>query len=95
VIFGIGVDAVEIERMREERMSVHIIHRLFHPTEVKNLPVAQEARKVYLASRFAAKEALVKALGEGFRFCAPRSICVVNDEKGKPSFMFDTQVEQK
>jgi len=93
VIFGIGVDSVQCERMNENRMSSHIISRLFHKDEVALMPVEQESRKVYLASRFAAKEAFVKAVGEGFRFCAPHSICVKNDEKGKPYFTFDDDVK--
>jgi holo-[acyl-carrier protein] synthase len=95
VIFGIGVDAVNCERMDEKRMTPYIIKRLFNKIEVENLPISPKERQVYLASRFAAKEALVKALGEGFRFCSPRSIAVVNDEKGKPSFSFDKEVENR
>ncbi|MDC7246630.1 MAG: holo-ACP synthase [Sphaerochaetaceae bacterium] len=95
MIFGIGVDAVECERMNEKRMTFHIINRLFHKKEVEQMPVEQEARKVYLASRFAAKEAFVKAVGEGFRFCAPRQICVTSDLKGKPVFLFDDEVTDR
>jgi holo-[acyl-carrier protein] synthase len=79
VIVGIGIDVVDIERFRQtlERTPA-LCARLFTPTE-RALPLAS------LAARFAAKEALAKALG------APAGLqwhdCeVANDSDGRPVF---------
>jgi holo-[acyl-carrier protein] synthase len=91
-IRGIGVDAVSLERMAKLVAGEHFVKRMFHPLEVKEgLELKKEQQAQFFASRFAAKEALVKALGTGFRGVGPAQICVVVDELGKPSF----QLEQK
>jgi len=65
VIVGIGFDIVEIIRIRKalERWGEKLIHRILTERERKMAP--KEMVK-YVASRFAAKEAFVKALGTGF-----------------------------
>jgi holo-[acyl-carrier protein] synthase len=85
VIIGIGVDVVSIDRFQQvlERTPT-MRDRLFTDAE-KVLPVGS------LAGRFAAKEALAKALG------APAGLHwihaeVVNDEHGKPSFLIHGSV---
>ncbi|NCB01019.1 MAG: holo-[acyl-carrier-protein] synthase [Spirochaetia bacterium] len=91
MIYGIGVDIVDIERMNDSHMTPFVINRLFHPVEIENIP--QQGKEAYLASRFAAKEAFVKALHTGFRKIAPRDICVVNDELGRPHYIFSDNVK--
>lgn len=65
MIIGIGIDLVEIERIAATyaRFGQRFLAHILHPNEFARLP-----RNVpsYLASRFAAKEATVKALGTGF-----------------------------
>ena len=57
MIIGIGIDVVEIERFIETlRRSPAVVERLFVPAEAELVPGS-------LAGRFAAKEALAKALG--------------------------------
>ncbi len=57
MIVGIGIDVVEIERFTETlRRSPAVVERLFLPAEAALVPGS-------LAGRFAAKEALAKALG--------------------------------
>lgn len=94
-IRGIGIDAVAIARMASHRMSAHVINRLFHPMEAAQAMQMHEGRDEFLASRFAAKEALVKALGTGFIGIAPAQIAVYTDEKGKPSFLLSDAVKRK
>ncbi len=93
MIYGIGVDMVELERMNESHMSDYVINRLFHQVEIENIPHHPQRKKEYLASRFAAKEAFVKALHVGFRDIVPKDIGVVSDELGKPSFLFSDKVK--
>lgn len=79
VIVGIGIDVVDIERFRETlERTPGLRERLFTASE-RALPPAS------LAARFAAKEALAKALG------APAGLhwhdCeIVKDAEGRPVF---------
>lgn len=91
-IRGIGIDAVAIDRMDITRMGMHVVSRMFNEAEVAEVTTLPPARKAeFLASRFAAKEAFVKALGTGFRGVSPRDIAVVVDDSGKPSLRIEEE----
>ena len=86
MIYGIGVDATEVDRVRGivERHGERFLQKVFAPAETAY--AGARARKYeHLAARFAAKEAALKALGigvaEGMAF---NQIEVTNDESGKP-----------
>ena len=64
-IRGIGVDAVSLERMAKLVAGEHFVKRMFHPLEVKEGLELKE-QQAQFCSRFAAKEALVKALVNRF-----------------------------
>jgi holo-[acyl-carrier protein] synthase len=79
VIVGLGTDLVEIARLEQALERTPTLRdRLFTPSEA-TLPVAS------LAARFAAKEALAKALGapEGLSW---QEAEVVVEESGQPRF---------
>ncbi len=67
MIFGIGTDVVKIERVAEvyERFGEHFARRLLMPEELAAFAGTKRPVR-FLAMRFAAKEAIVKALGTGF-----------------------------
>jgi holo-[acyl-carrier protein] synthase len=67
MIFGIGTDIVKIERVAAvyERFGGHFVERLLLPEE-RAVFDANKRPARFLAMRFAAKEAIVKALGTGF-----------------------------
>ena len=67
MIIGIGTDIVEIERIREmiERHGDHFLNRCFTPNEIEYANRHRDSF-VRFAGRWAAKEAVVKALGTGF-----------------------------
>ena len=67
MIFGIGTDVVRIERIAAayERFGAHFVERLLLPQERAVFNPDRRAVR-FLAMRFAAKEAIVKALGTGF-----------------------------
>ena len=84
MIYGIGIDLIKVARMQEavERWGNKFLERVFTEEEIAH---CYRARNPYLsfAVRFAAKEALIKAIGTtaGASF---KDIEVLNDELGKP-----------
>ncbi|CDI50723.1 holo-ACP synthase [Clostridium tetani] len=84
MILGIGVDIIEIIRIKNaiERNS-KFMKRVFTEKEIKYFEKIN-FRYESIAGRFAAKEAIVKALGTGFRNMKITDIEVINDKVGKP-----------
>ena len=90
MIFGIGVDVLEVKRIGEtlERFGEHFIERLLMPEERVQLARTQR-RERFIAMRFAAKEAIVKAMGTGFAHGVwIRDVGVVQNAWGKPEVVF-------
>ena len=82
-----GVDLIEIARVERilDRYGDRFLDRVFTPAEV----LYCRARPPELAARFAAKEAVAKALGVGMRMIARggigwRDAEIVGDVRGKP-----------
>lgn len=97
MIHGIGVDMVEIRRMEAgmARFGDRLARRILTDAE---LAVYRDSRRQagYLAKRFAAKEALVKALGTGFRGeVGLREIGVDNDGLGKPRLRYSASLQRQ
>jgi len=92
MVSGIGIDMVNIERM--DKLSPTTLRRLFHPLEVEQaMALPEHARSDFLAGRFAAKEALGKALGTGLGGIAPSDIWVVTQESGAPKLCLQGKVQ--
>ncbi len=90
MIYGIGSDLVAIVRMRAlwQRHGERALERLLAPLERDECRASVDPGR-FLAKRFAAKEALGKALGTGIR--APvllTAIALRHDRLGKPYFEF-------
>jgi holo-[acyl-carrier protein] synthase len=89
VIYSIGIDIVLIPRIIAllQRHEKRFLKRVFTSEEQKQLlakPAARRAEAV--AGKFAAKEAVIKALGKFFdRDVFFTDIAVINDVNGKPS----------
>lgn len=84
MILGVGVDIVEIKRIKEalENSSL-FLDKLFNKEEIEYLK-SRNLRPEYVAGRFAAKEAVAKALGTGFRGFNFRDIVIDRNALGKP-----------
>lgn len=94
MIYGIGVDIVEVVRIRRahERWGLRFAEKILSPVELEQY--AKSKRPVrFLAMRFAAKEAASKAFGTGFKQgVSPRQIEVQHNKAGKPSLIFRDNV---
>jgi holo-[acyl-carrier protein] synthase len=90
MIYGIGTDIVRIARMRKnlERFGERFARRILADVELEEF--RQHARPAhFLAKRFAAKEAVAKAMGTGFRDgFTLRHLSVHHDARGKPFLEF-------
>jgi holo-[acyl-carrier protein] synthase len=97
VIYGIGTDIVRVTRLQVslERYGERFAARILAQTELDAFRCsARQAH--FLAKRFAAKEAMAKALGTGFRDgLSLRDITVSNDTLGKPELVFSSCLEQR
>jgi holo-[acyl-carrier protein] synthase len=85
-IIGHGVDVVEVGRINDliERHGEHFLHRCFTTGETDYCREYRDS-SIHFAGRFAAKEAIVKALGTGFRGrIAWTDMEILPDSKGKP-----------
>jgi holo-[acyl-carrier protein] synthase len=84
VILGIGTDIIEIKRIEEAvKRNERFLQKCFTKPEQKLF----EERKYNIqtiAATFAAKEAVAKALGTGFRTFGLCDIEILRDGKGKP-----------
>lgn len=89
MIIGVGVDVVDVERLeRALTRTPRLRERLFTPGE------QQATRSDSLAARFAAKEAVAKALGApgGLRWTDAE---VVTDSTGRPALSLSGGVAQE
>ena len=90
MIFGIGTDVVELARVERVfgQYGEHFVRRLLLPEE--EAAFRRQKRPVrFLAMRFAAKEAIVKAMGTGFAHGMwIRDTGVVQNEWGRPGIIW-------
>lgn len=88
-----GVDAIEIERIRAvlDQYGTRFLNRVYTETE----QARSRGRAEELAARFAAKEAVSKALGTGMRGVLWKDIEIVNDIRGKPLVHLHGNAQQR
>ena len=87
MIVGIGIDIVPVSRMERilnSRWADRFVRRVFSPDEIRACSEAAVPAQSYSA-RFAAKEALAKALGTGFsKGVGPANVSVRGGERSRP-----------
>ncbi|WP_293748119.1 holo-ACP synthase [uncultured Paraglaciecola sp.] len=88
-IIGLGTDVVEISRITSQLdKSQRLAERVLTPTELLTFSEHQFPER-FLAKRFAAKEAAVKALGTGIgNGVSFQNVEVVNLTSGQPTLVF-------
>ena len=95
MIYGIGIDVVEPRRIARllEKYGERFARRVLTPAE---WPAYSRTVKpaLFLANRFAAKEAFSKAMGTGFRYPVTlQCISIVPNPAGKPDLVFHPNLE--
>ena len=80
MIFGIGTDLIEVERVENAYKKEAFRNKIY--TGKEQTLIHGRAQKA--AGNFAVKEAVVKAFGTGFRKITPIEIEVLREESGKP-----------
>lgn len=97
MIFGIGTDLCQVSRIERiyAKYGEYFAERLLMPEEMEQYQ--RTKRKVrFLAMHFAAKEAIVKAMGTGFRQGMwLRDIGFVQEPSGKPVPIFSEKGRRK
>lgn len=81
MIIGIGVDIVEISRVKLE-----LVKRILSDEEYVDFNAfkSETRKQEYLAGRFSVKEAIIKAIGNTNYKIGMRDITVLNNETGMP-----------
>lgn len=88
MIIGIGIDIVELSRIQKivKRQEHAFIQRVLTESEQNIMPEAPGRRIEYIAGRFAAKEAISKALGTGIGGTVSfHDMEIVPDASGRPT----------
>jgi len=94
MIYGLGTDLCEVARIRAsvERFGLRFAKRILMAEELAQLPRARDPIR-FLAMRFAAKEAIVKAMGTGFRQGVwLRDVGMVQEPSGRPVPVFSPRI---
>lgn len=87
MIFGIGIDIIEIERIKSsiEKFEDRFLNKIYTKTELEYC-LGKKNKYQHLAARFAAKEAIAKALQTGwskeFRW---KDVEIYNEKSGMPN----------
>jgi holo-[acyl-carrier protein] synthase len=93
-MIGIGIDAVDIARMREVMTRTpKFAQRVFTNEEIAALADREDPTPSY-AARFAAREAVMKALGVGLGAFDLRDVSVERTSSGEPRLILRGRAEQ-
>lgn len=93
MIYGVGTDIVQQSRIDAvyRRFGEHFVNRLLLDEE-RALFEASNRPARFLAMRFAAKEATVKAMGTGFAHGVwIRDVGIINNEWGRPLIVWSSR----
>jgi len=94
-ILGIGVDIIKNKRIKELMNNKSFLNRTFGVNEVR-ISKKRKDKLNYFAKRFAAKEALAKSLGTGFRNNLNfKDVEILNDKIGKPYYLISKKIKGK
>lgn len=87
MIIGIGIDVVEIDRVKSAVERELFVQQVFTPNEAAYCRSRGVQQAASFAARFAAKEAVAKAFGCGLAIRNIKEIEIVIKDKGRPSIV--------
>lgn len=95
IVKGIGIDLIEVERVRQAvtRHPEGFRRRVFTAGEWEYCLRGREVNYASLAARFAAKEAVFKALGCGWREVPWQEVEIVMGPRGEPLVQLGTRAK--
>lgn len=93
MIYGIGNDIIEIERIKKALMREGFIRKICTEKEIENLQKRGNREESY-AGVFSAKEAIAKAIGIGVRFYSLTDMEILNDDLGKPFVLISEKLDK-
>ena len=92
-ILGIGVDIIENNRIKNSIKNSNFLKRIYSAKELRQSKLSKNKTN-FFAKRFAAKEALAKAIGSGFRNNLNfADIEIINDKMGKPYYLENNKIK--
>lgn len=95
MIYGIGTDLIEIQRLIKIDIA-RLAQKILTANERVSLPQLETKRRETLAGRFAAKEAMAKALGTGIgKDFTWHDVEIIPDERGKPQMVLSDLVQKR
>lgn len=85
MIVSCGTDIIETKRLRDalKRWNKAFLRRVFTQKEI-DYSMRRRFKCEHLAARFAAKEAVFKAFGDGFSGAHFKDVEIINDKNGRP-----------
>ncbi|MDD4568894.1 MAG: holo-ACP synthase [Tepidanaerobacteraceae bacterium] len=89
----IGVDIIEINRIKNACRRKSFKNRFFTSRELYGLE-GKRNYHMHIAGKFAAKEAVVKAMGIGFRNMKWKDIEILNEASGKPQVILSGKAQE-
>lgn len=87
MIFGIGIDLLNIERIKKlyKKYNEKLLNKILTDIEINYLNNNKKNKLNFLAKRFCIKEAFSKAVGTGIgKYVNLKDISCINNELGKP-----------
>lgn len=94
MIAGIGIDIIEVDRIKENIMKDNGFRELVFSASEIGYCESRKNKYEHYAARFAAKEAFFKALGTGWpNDTSFNEVEIINDHLGKPQIAFIGQTQ--
>ena len=89
MIYGIGTDLVDLDRIKKMKSLSAFAKKILGAQELEQYAaLSNKPKQFYLGKQFAAKEAFVKALGTGFKDpIFPKDIQILRNALGKPEIV--------
>ena len=96
MVVGIGIDIIEIDRIKEsvDKFGDHFLNKIFTPTELE-YSLSKANKYQHLAARFAAKEAIYKAISSNWNSeLSWQDMEIINAPNGMPEVKFKGNLEK-